>query len=87
LSSELITAKLSDDVTEAETMIEGAARDIARAVKQSFQGSRLIKYVDLPPQWRCKDETVGRTKMKLKVFHFERIAAVMFCQSTAKVGD
>ena len=51
LSSELIT-ELSDDVTEAETMIEGAARDIARAVKQSFQGSRLIKYVDLPPQWR-----------------------------------
>lgn len=51
LSSELIT-ELSDDVTQAEAMIEGAARDIARAVKQSFQGSRLIRYVDLPPQWR-----------------------------------
>lgn len=51
LSSELIT-ELSDDVIEAEAMIEGAARDIACAVKQSFQGSRLIKYVDLPPQWR-----------------------------------
>ena len=51
LSSELVT-ELSDDVTEAEAIIEEAARDIARAVKQSFQGSRLIKYVDLPPQWR-----------------------------------
>jgi hypothetical protein len=30
---------------------------------------------------------VGRTKVKLKVFDFERIAAAMFCQSTAKVGD
>ncbi|KAG1812170.1 hemolysin-III related-domain-containing protein [Suillus subaureus] len=51
MSSELIT-ELSDDVTEAEAMIEVAAKDIARAVKQSFQGSRLIKYVDLPPKWR-----------------------------------
>ncbi|KAG8214056.1 hemolysin-III related-domain-containing protein [Butyriboletus roseoflavus] len=46
-SSELI-AELSDDVTEAEDM----ARDITRAIKQSFQGSKLICYVDLPPQWR-----------------------------------
>ncbi|KAH0827992.1 hemolysin-III related-domain-containing protein [Lanmaoa asiatica] len=46
-SSELI-AELSDDVTEAEDM----ARDIARAIKQSLQGSKLIHYVDLPPQWR-----------------------------------
>jgi adiponectin receptor len=58
LSSELIT-ELSDDVTEAEAMIEGAARDIARAVKQSFQGSRLIKYVDLPPQWRNNPFVTG----------------------------
>lgn len=46
-SSELI-AELSDDVTEAEDM----ARDIACAIKQSLQGSKLIRYVDLPPQWR-----------------------------------
>lgn len=46
-SSELL-AELSDDVTEAEDM----ARDITRAIKQSLQGSKLIHYVDLPPQWR-----------------------------------
>ncbi|KAH7888863.1 hemolysin-III related-domain-containing protein [Phlebopus sp. FC_14] len=51
MSSELVT-ELTDDVHEAEDMIEQAARDIARAVKQSFQGSKLIQYVDLPPQWR-----------------------------------
>lgn len=46
-SSELV-AELSDDVTEAEDM----ARDITCAIKQSLQGSKLIHYVDLPPQWR-----------------------------------
>ncbi|KAG2113336.1 hemolysin-III related-domain-containing protein [Suillus cothurnatus] len=58
MSSELIT-ELSDDVTEAEAMIEVAARDIARAVKESFQGSRLIKYVDLPPKWRNNPFVLG----------------------------
>lgn len=47
MSSELVT-ELSDDVTEAEDM----ARDITCAIKQSLQGSKLIHYVDLPPQWR-----------------------------------
>ncbi|KAL4074076.1 hemolysin-III related-domain-containing protein [Scleroderma citrinum] len=51
MSSELVS-ELTDDVNEAEEMIEKAARDVARAVKQSLQGSRLIHYVDLPPQWR-----------------------------------
>ncbi|KAH7920145.1 HlyIII-domain-containing protein [Leucogyrophana mollusca] len=58
MSSELIV-ELSDDVSEAEDMIERAARDVARAVKQSFQGSRLIKYVDLPPQWRNNPFVTG----------------------------
>ncbi|KAG2148637.1 hemolysin-III related-domain-containing protein [Suillus bovinus] len=58
MSSELIT-ELSDDVTEAEAMIEVAAKDIARAVKQSLQGSRLIKYVDLPPKWRNNPFVLG----------------------------
>ncbi|KIJ18592.1 hypothetical protein PAXINDRAFT_167180 [Paxillus involutus ATCC 200175] len=47
MSSELV-AELTDDVIEVEDM----ALDIARAVKQSLQGSKLIHYVDLPPQWR-----------------------------------
>jgi adiponectin receptor len=47
MSSELV-AELTDDVNE----VEDIARDIALAVKQSLQGSKLIHYVDLPPQWR-----------------------------------
>jgi len=47
MSSDFVT-ELSDDVTEAEDM----AFDITRAIKQSLQGSKLIHYVDLPPQWR-----------------------------------
>lgn len=58
MSSELIT-ELSDDVTEAEAVIEVAAKDIARAVKQSLQGSRLIEYVDLPPKWRNNPFVLG----------------------------
>lgn len=34
-----------------------------------------------------EDEVVRLTKMKLEIFDFERIAAAMFCQSTAKVRD
>ncbi|KAI6169330.1 hemolysin-III related-domain-containing protein [Pisolithus thermaeus] len=51
MSSELVS-ELADDVNAAEEMLEHAARDIARAMKRSLQGSRLIQYVDLPPQWR-----------------------------------
>lgn len=51
MSSELVS-ELTDDVNKAEEMLEHVALDVARAVKQSLQGSRLIQYVDLPPQWR-----------------------------------
>lgn len=47
MSSDLVS-ELADDVTEAEDM----ARDITHAIKHSLQGSKLIHYVDLPPQWR-----------------------------------
>ncbi|KAF9237567.1 hemolysin-III related-domain-containing protein [Melanogaster broomeanus] len=47
MSSELV-AELTDDVNE----VEDIARDVALAIKQSLQGSKLIHYVDLPPQWR-----------------------------------
>ncbi|KAG1821257.1 hypothetical protein EV424DRAFT_1472411 [Suillus variegatus] len=40
-------------------LIEVAAKDIARAVKQSLQGSRLIEYVDLPPKWRNNPFVLG----------------------------
>lgn len=51
LSSDLIT-ELSSDIREGEDMLEKAAVEIARAVKQSLNGSRLIQYVDLPEKWR-----------------------------------
>ncbi|KAI6046128.1 hemolysin-III related-domain-containing protein [Pisolithus marmoratus] len=51
MSSDLVS-ELADDVNKAEEMLEHAARDVGRAMKQSLQGSRLIQYVDLPPQWR-----------------------------------
>jgi len=37
---------------EGEELLERTAAEVARAVKLSFQGSRLIKYVDLPKEWR-----------------------------------
>jgi adiponectin receptor len=50
LFSDLVDA--SSDVREAEDMLERAAKDIARAVKRSLQGTRLIDYVDLPAPWQ-----------------------------------
>ena len=58
MSSELVT-ELSDDVTEVEDMIERAARDVALAVRRSLQGSKLITYMDLPPQWRSNPFVTG----------------------------
>lgn len=54
LSSELVTDLLnaSPDVVEGEVLLEKAAADIAHAIKRSFEGVRLIKYSDLPHQWR-----------------------------------
>ncbi|KAG2045925.1 hypothetical protein BDR06DRAFT_985718 [Suillus hirtellus] len=43
----------------SSAMIEVAAKEIARAVKQSFQGSQLIQYVDLPPKWRNNPFVLG----------------------------
>ncbi|KZT10763.1 putative G-protein coupled receptor [Laetiporus sulphureus 93-53] len=47
ISSELIS-EISSDLREGEKV----ALDIACAVKQSLNGSRLIQYVDLPHPWR-----------------------------------
>ncbi|EIW83236.1 HlyIII-domain-containing protein [Coniophora puteana RWD-64-598 SS2] len=58
MSSELVT-ELSDDVTEAEGMIERAARDVGLAVKRSLEGAKLITYMDLPPQWRNNPFVTG----------------------------
>ncbi|KAH9948694.1 HlyIII-domain-containing protein [Amylocystis lapponica] len=51
ISSELIS-EISSDIREGEDMLEKAAVEIARAMKQSLNGSRLIHYVDLPEKWR-----------------------------------
>jgi len=54
MSSELVSDLLSNmpDAVEGEDMFERAAKDVANAVKLSFEGIRLIKYTDLPQQWR-----------------------------------
>lgn len=51
VSSELIS-EISADIREGEDRLEKAALEIARAMKQSLNGSRLIQYVDLPEKWR-----------------------------------
>ncbi|KAK7472932.1 inc metabolism membrane protein [Stygiomarasmius scandens] len=54
LSSELVSDILhsAPDLAEGEEMFERAAREVAHAVKRSFQGVHLISYSDLPEQWR-----------------------------------
>ena len=51
-SSELLSDIVNADVKEAEDLLERAANEVARAVKRSLHGSRLIDYVDLPELWR-----------------------------------
>ncbi|GJE97748.1 HlyIII-domain-containing protein [Phanerochaete sordida] len=43
---------VSADIRGGEDMLERAAIEISRAVRQSLNGSRLIHYVDLPEKWR-----------------------------------
>jgi len=61
LSDLLDTLRSSDIVSDllnvspdvcAEDMLGRAAKEIAGAVKRSLHGARLIKYADLPEQWR-----------------------------------
>ncbi|PIL35811.1 hypothetical protein GSI_01471 [Ganoderma sinense ZZ0214-1] len=51
LSSHLV-ADISSDLQRGEESLEQAALEIARAMKRSLNGSRLIQYVDLPEKWR-----------------------------------
>ena len=53
--SEFIDKVRSDirpSVEKAEDKLGRAARDVTMAVKRSVHGARLIKYADLPEQWR-----------------------------------
>jgi adiponectin receptor len=54
MSSDLVFDLLSatPDATKGEDIFERAAAEVAAAVKCSFEGVRLIKYSDLPHQWR-----------------------------------
>jgi len=49
--SELIW-ELTEDVDEAEALVDLAAQEVRDAVRRSLAGSRLIQYHDLPPRWR-----------------------------------
>ncbi|KAL7281654.1 hypothetical protein ACG7TL_004971 [Trametes sanguinea] len=51
LSSHLVS-EISSDLRSGEETLEKAALEIARAMKRSLNGSRLIQYVDLPEKWR-----------------------------------
>ncbi|KAL4242671.1 hypothetical protein ABKN59_011579 [Abortiporus biennis] len=51
LTSELFL-ELSADIRGGEEKLENAAREIARAMARSLDGSRLIHYMDLPEMWR-----------------------------------
>lgn len=55
LHSEVLSQLIDDTtdaLTEGEDLLERAAKEVAAAVKRSFEGARLIKYSDLPEQWR-----------------------------------
>lgn len=54
LSSELVTDLLNatPDEVEIEDAFEKTAKEVADAIKRSFEGVRLIKYSDLPQQWK-----------------------------------
>ncbi|ESK94812.1 izh family channel protein [Moniliophthora roreri MCA 2997] len=62
LSSELVTdilnsapdkgLKLKESLKESEEMLERAAKEVAYAVKRSFEGVKLISYSDLPQEWK-----------------------------------
>lgn len=51
LASDFVSG-MSSDMRGGEDMLEKAAIDVARAIKRSLNGSRLIHYVDLPERWR-----------------------------------
>jgi len=54
LSSEVITELLGTrpDLDGGEDLLERTAIEVTNAVKRSLEGVRLIKYCDLPHQWR-----------------------------------
>ena len=55
LSSEVVTDILNSTpeiIEEGEEMLEKAAHEVAGAIRRSLDGDRLIKYHELPHQWR-----------------------------------
>lgn len=50
--ADILNSKPADVILEGEDMLERAALEVAHAVKRSLQGVHLIKYSDLPHQWR-----------------------------------
>ncbi|TDL26076.1 HlyIII-domain-containing protein [Rickenella mellea] len=52
LTSNLFPGTLRPPQTWRESKLEKVARDIAQAVTRSFNGAKLVTYVDLPEDWR-----------------------------------
>lgn len=57
--SSALVSEISSEIRHGEDKLEEAALEIARAVKRSLDGSRLIQYVDLPEQWRNNPFVTG----------------------------
>ncbi|KAH9942412.1 putative G-protein coupled receptor [Epithele typhae] len=66
LSSDLL-AEISSDIRSGEETLEKAAIEVARAMKRSLDGLRLIEYVDLPEQWRNNQFVQGANPFYLQV--------------------
>jgi adiponectin receptor len=52
LSSDFVKNITSGEPDEEDNILERTAKDLARAMKQSMDGAKLIAYQDLPHAWR-----------------------------------
>jgi len=49
---DILNSNSAGVISEGEDMLERAAHEVAKAVRRSLEGVHLIKYSDLPHQWR-----------------------------------
>jgi len=83
ISSELVSDILhsAPDLAEGEEMFERAAREVAHAVKRSFQGVHLISYSDLPEPWRNNPFVTRGYRRVFLVYALTQIADVRYVDS------
>ena len=69
--ADILNSKPSDVIYEGEDMLERAALEVANAVKRSLQGVHLIKYSELPHQWRNNPFVTHGYRRVLNVFFIQ----------------